>query len=509
MSHLKSLVAKTRDFLFFLFTRYIRKKKGKQKMAQKENLKNNATRENTAREQAAHPENKMGVMQIDKLLISMSLPMMISMLVQALYNIVDSIFVSQINEYALRAVSLAFPIQTLMIAVSVGTAVGMNAFLSKTLGEKDFKKANTIAENGIFIEAVSYIVFALIGIFGSAPFFASQTSIPEVREYGTTYLTICCVAGIGIFMQTTFERLLQSTGRTIYAMITQGAGAIINLILDPVLIFGLLGFPKLGVAGAAIATVAGQMVAAVLAVIFNLKVNKEIRISFKGFRPNGALIGSIYKVGVPSIVMQAIGSVMTYGMNLILEAFGAAQTVFGIYFKLQSFIFMPVFGLNNGMVPIIAYNYGAGSRERVVKTMKSSVRYAVGIMLVGLLIMELFPGTLIGFFNATDELLAIGVPALRTICLSFCFAGYCIVVGSVFQALGNGVYSMIVSIARQLCVLLPVAYLLSLSGNVNLIWWAFPIAELASVGMTTFFLKRINRNIISHIGETLQETEMD
>ena len=251
------------------------------------------------------------------------------------------------------------------------------------------------------------------------------------------------------------------------------------------------------------------MVAAVLAVIFNLKVNKEIRISFKGFRPNGALIGSIYKVGVPSIVMQAIGSVMTYGMNLILEAFGAAQTVFGIYFKLQSFIFMPVFGLNNGMVPIIAYNYGAGSRERVVKTMKSSVRYAVGIMLVGLLIMELFPGTLIGFFNATDELLVIGVPALRTICLSFCFAGYCIVVGSVFQALGNGVYSMIVSIARQLCVLLPVAYLLSLSGNVNLIWWAFPIAELVSVGMTTFFLKRINCNIISHIGETLQETEMD
>ena len=330
-----------------------------------------------------------------------------------------------------------------------------------------------------------------------------------MREYGTTYLTICCVAGIGIFMQTTFERLLQSTGRTIYAMITQGAGAIINLILDPVLIFGLLGFPKLGVAGAAIATVAGQMVAAVLAVIFNLKVNKEIRISFKGFRPNGALIGSIYKVGVPSIVMQAIGSVMTYGMNLILEVFGAAQTVFGIYFKLQSFIFMPVFGLNNGMVPIIAYNYGAGSRDRVVKTMKSSVRYAVGIMLVGLLIMELFPGTLIGFFNATDELLVIGVPALRTICLSFCFAGYCIVVGSVFQALGNGVYSMIVSIARQLCVLLPVAYLLSLSGNVNLIWWAFPIAELASVGMTTFFLKRINRNIISHIGETLQGTEMD
>lgn len=452
------------------------------------------------KEKTEQKENKMGYMQIDKLLISMSLPMMISMLVQALYNIVDSIFVSRINEYALRAVSLAFPIQTLMIAVAVGTAVGMNAFLSRTLGEKEFERANIIAENGIFIELVSYLVFAVIGIFVSRPFFASQTSIPEVQEYGTIYMTICCVAGIGIFMQTTFERLLQSTGRTFYAMITQGAGAVINLILDPILIFGLFGFPKMGVAGAATATVVGQIVAAVLAILFNLKVNREIHISFKGFRPNPGLIGHIYKVGVPSIVMQAIGSVMTYGMNLILEAFGAAQTVFGVYFKLQSFIFMPVFGLNNGMVPIIAYNYGAGSRERVVKAMKSSIRYAIGIMLCGLLVMELIPDKLIQLFDSTGELLAIGVPALRIICLSFCFAGYCIVVGSVFQALGNGVYSMVVSIARQLCVLLPVAYLLSLSGNVNLIWWAFPIAELVSVAMTTFFLSRINKNVIRHIG---------
>lgn len=446
-------------------------------------------------------ENKMGVMPIDKLLITMSLPMMISMLVQALYNIVDSIFVSHINEYALRAVSLAFPIQSLMIAVAVGTAVGINAFLSRTLGEKEFEKANAIAVNGIFIELISYIVFALIGIFASRPFFSSQTAIPEVRDYGTTYLTVCCVAGIGIFMQTVFERLLQSTGKTFYAMITQGAGAIINLILDPILIFGLFGFPKMGVAGAAAATVIGQIVAACMAVFFNLKVNKELHVSFIGFRPDGKLIGQIYKVGIPSIVMQAIGSVMTYGMNLILEAFGAAQTVFGVYFKLQSFIFMPVFGLNNGMVPIIAYNYGADKRERVVKTMKSSIRYAVGIMLMGLLVMEVIPARLIGLFNATPELLEIGAPALRIICLSFCFAGYCIVVGSVFQALGNGVYSMIVSIARQLCVLLPVAYLLSLSGNVNLIWWSFPIAELVSVGMSTFFLRRIYKKVICHIGE--------
>lgn len=454
-------------------------------------------------ETAGRQENKMGVMPVDRLLISMSLPMMISMLVQALYNIVDSIFVSRVSEYALRAVSLAFPIQSLMIAVSVGTAVGLNSFLSKTLGEREYEKANTIAVNGIFVEAVSYVVFALVGLFASRTFFTSLTSIEQVRDYGTTYLTICCTASIGIFMQVTFERLLQSTGKTFFAMITQGTGAVINLVLDPILIFGYFGFPRMGVAGAAVATVVGQIAAAVMAIMFNLKVNREIRLSFKGFRPNGKLIANIYKVGVPSIIMQAIGSVMTYGMNLILESFGMAQTVFGIYFKLQSFIFMPVFGLNSGMVPIIAYNFGAGSRERVVKTMKSSIKYAVCIMFVGLVIMELFPGRLIGLFNAdaSEELLGIGIPALRIICLSFCFAGYSIVVGSVFQALGNAVYSMVVSIARQLCVLLPVAWLFSLSGKVDLIWFAFPIAELASLGMSTFFLIRVNRKIISHIGE--------
>lgn len=447
-------------------------------------------------------ENKMGVMSIDRLLITMSLPMMISMLVQALYNIVDSIFVSRIDEHALRAVSLAFPIQSLMIAVAVGTAVGINAFLSKTLGQKQYDKANTIAANGVFLETASALVFALVGIFVSRPFFLSQTDILQVQEYGVTYLTICCCAGFGIFLQICFERILQSTGKTIYTMITQGVGAVVNLILDPILIFGYFGLPEMGVAGAAAATVTGQIVAAVLAVFFNWKCNREIRLSLRGFRPDLQLIGQIYKVGAPSIVVQAIGSVMTYGMNLILAAFGAAQTVFGVYFKLQSFIFMPIFGLNNGMVPIIAYNYGAGHRERVIRTMKSSILFAVCIMLAGLLAMELFPAQLLGFFNATQELLDIGGPALRTICLSFCFAGYCIVVGSVFQALGNGVYSMVVSIARQLCVLLPVAYLLSLSGNVDLIWWAFPIAEFMSLGMSTYFLMKINRDIIRHIGET-------
>ncbi len=444
-------------------------------------------------------ENKMGVMPIGKLLISMSLPMMISMLVQALYNIVDSIFVAQVGEYAVRAISLAFPAQTLMIAVAVGTGVGINALLSKTLGQKDFDKANHIAANGIFIAIVCYILAALIGGFIAEPFMNSQTDVIEVRKYGISYLTICCVCSIGIFLQITFERLLQSTGKTLFTMITQGVGALINIILDPILIFGLFGAPRLEAAGAAIATVTGQIVAALLAIFFNLKFNPEIHIKFRGFSPNIHLIGQIYAVGAPSIIVQAIGSVMTYGMNLILSSFGIAQTVFGLYFKLQSFIFMPIFGLNNGMVPIIAYNYGAGHRDRVIQTLKSAIYYAVIIMLVGLVIMEVFPAQLLSMFNAKEELLAIGIPALRTICLSFIFAGYCIVVGSAFQALGNGIYSMIVSIARQLIVLLPVAYLLSLTKNVANIWWAFPIAELMSVAMSSYFLWRINKEVISKI----------
>ncbi len=444
-------------------------------------------------------ENKMGVMPVGKLLISMSLPMMISMLVQALYNIVDSIFVARVGEYAVRAVSLAFPAQTLMIAVAVGTAVGINALLSRTLGEQDFEKANEVAVNGVFVSLICYFVAALAGIFLTKIFIYSQTDVAQVRDYGVSYLTVCTVCSLGIFMQTCFERLLQSTGKTFYTMITQGTGALINIVLDPILIFGLFGAPRLEAAGAAVATVTGQIIAALLAVFFNLKCNDDVKLHFRGFRPNFRLIGQIYAVGAPSIVVQAIGSVMTYGMNLILSAFGIAQTVFGLYFKLQSFIFMPVFGLNNGMVPIIAYNYGAKKRERVIKTTKASIYFAVGIMLVGLIIMELFPAQLLKMFNATPELLAVGVPALRIICLSFMFAGYCIVVGSVFQALGNGIYSMIVSIARQLVVLLPVAYLLSLTGNVVNIWWSFPIAEIMSLVMSSYFLWRINREVIRQI----------
>ena len=447
-------------------------------------------------------ENKMGVMPVNRLLLGMSFPIMMSMLVQALYNIVDSIFVSRISENALTAVSLAFPIQQLMIAVGVGTAVGVNALLSRSLGEREFERANKVAKNGIFLAALSYIAFLFVGIFVSGPFFASQTKVEEILVYGEEYLTICCCASFGIIFQCMLERLLQATGKTFYTMIMQGVGAIINIILDPILIFGYFGFPAMGVAGAAWATVIGQVVGALLGVYFNLKCNHEINISMKGFKPEGKIIGMIYRVGLPSIIMQSIGSVMTYGMNLILVTFTETATaVFGIYFKLQSFIFMPVFGLNNGMVPIIAYNYGAGKRGRVLKTMKLSIFYAVSIMLAGLLVIELFPEVLLGLFDASESMLAIGVPALRIICLSFVFAGFCIVTGSVFQALGNGVYSMIVSITRQLVVLLPVAFLLSRLGNVDYVWWAFPIAELVSVSMTAFFLRRINKNIISHIGE--------
>lgn len=447
-------------------------------------------------------ENKMGVMPENKLLMTMSLPMMASMLVQALYNIVDSVFVSRINENALTAVSLAFPVQSLMIAVSVGTAVGVNALLSKTLGEKDYKKAQEVANNAVFLAAVCYVLFFLIGVFAVRPFYISQTRDTEIVEFGIQYLTIVCVGSAGIFMQTMFERLLQSTGKTFYTMITQGTGALVNIILDPVLIFGLGPFPEMKVAGAAAATIIGQLVAGILAVVFNKKFNEYITIRVKNIRPKAAVIGQIYAVGAPSIVVQAIGSVMTYGMNLILIAFTSTATaVFGVYFKLQSFIFMPVFGLNNGMVPIIAYNYGARQKERVIKVIKLSIMYAVGIMAVGLLLMQAVPEQLLLLFDASDVMIDIGVPALRTISLSFLFAGFCIVCGSVFQALGNGVYSMVVSVARQLGVLLPAAYLLSKLGEAGYVWWAFPIAEIASLALSGVFLVRVYRKVIKHIGE--------
>lgn len=440
-------------------------------------------------------ENKMGIMPIPKLLITMSLPMIISMLVQALYNIVDSMFVAQLNEDALTAVSLAFPVQNLMIAVAAGTGVGINALLSKSLGEKKYDIANKIAQNGLLLAILSSLVFAIAGIFGSRAFFAVQTDDAQIIEYGTQYMSVISIVSIGVFLQITFERLLQSTGKTIFNMITQGLGAVINIILDPILIFGWFGLPKMGVTGAAVATVIGQVIAAMLGWFFNQKYNKEIHVIFKGFIPSKETIGNIYKIGVPSIIMQSIGSLTTFGMNNILLMFSTtAATVFGVYFKLQSFVFMPVFGLTNGMIPIVAYNYGAQNKKRIYQTMKLSVMIAVSIMLIGVVIFQLFPQTLLGLFEASDHMLAIGVPALRTISLCFVFAGFSIIASSVFQALGNGVYSMLISIARQIVVILPVAFIFAKLFGLDMVWYAYPIAEVVSVIMCIFLLKRIIKN---------------
>lgn len=448
-------------------------------------------------------ENKMGTTPVNQLLVTMSLPMVVSMLVQALYNVVDSIFVSKINENALTAVSLAFPIQTLMIAAAGGTCVGINAVLSRSLGEKDYDKVNKSACNGIILMIISYFIFLIVGIFAVAPFYRSQTDDMEIVQYGIDYLTIVCCCSFGIFTQFTFEKLLQSTGKTFYTMITQGTGAVINIILDPVLIFGYAGMPAMGVKGAAVATVFGQIVAGILALYFNFAKNEEVKINRNGMKIDGEIIKQIYMIGIPSMIMQAIGSLMTYGMNRILISFTSTATaVFGVYYKLQSFVFMPIFGMNNGLVPILAYNYGAGKKERFMQAMKLGIMYAVAAMLIGLTVFQLIPATLLELFEASETMVAIGVPALRTISISYLFAGFCIICGTVFQALGCAVYSMIVSIARQLVVLLPAAYLLSLSGNLNYVWWAFPIAELMSLCMTIFFLLRINRKIISRIGLT-------
>lgn len=444
-------------------------------------------------------ENKMGTMPEGRLLLNMSLPMMLSMLVQAMYNVVDSIFVSRIGENALTAVSLAFPLQTLLIALGAGTGVGVNSLLSKALGEKDYEKANKAAMNGIFLFFISYLVSAFIGIVAVRPFYASQIKDApiEIMDMGVEYLTIVMVASFGLYAQFIFERLLQATGRTFFTMVSQMTGAIINIILDPILIFGYFGLPKMGVAGAAVATIAGQIVGGIIGFIYNIKKNDDITLSFKGFRPDGHIIGTIYKVGFPSIIMQSIGSIMTYGMNLILVGLSAtAAAVFGVYFKLQSFFFMPVFGLNNGIIPIVAYNYGAQKKHRMIRTIKWGMLIALCFLLVGFVVFETVPGTLLLLFDASENMLGIGIPALRIIAVHFLIAWFCIVAGSVFQAVGNGMYSLYVSVARQLVVLLPTAYILAKIGGLDLIWWSFPIAELMSCLISTICLTLTYKKVI-------------
>lgn len=444
-------------------------------------------------------ENKMGTMPLGRLLLVISLPMMISMLVQACYNVVDSIFVARISENALTAVSLAFPIQNLMISTAVGTGVGVNALLSMRLGQKDEKGVSDAAMNGILLYAITCVIFIILGVFLPRVYFESQTDNPEIIEYGVQYLSICMIVSVGLYGAILFERLLQSTGRTVLSMVSQLAGAFTNIIFDPLLIFGLAGFPKLGIAGAAWATVFGQIVGFAISFTLNIVKNKEIKFHVREFVPDIRVIGNIYKVGAPSILLGSIGSLLTYLINLILGSFTTtAIAVYGVYFKLQSFIFMPVFGLNNGIVPIVAYNYGARKKDRITRAIKLCALAAVAIMTVGLLIFEIFPSQLLSLFNASDEMKSIGIPALRRIALHFPVAAVCITLISVFQALGKGLMSMIVSFVRQIIVLLPAAYLLSLTGNVNNIWWAFIIAETASliasaIGMKSVYNKEIKR----------------
>ena len=449
-------------------------------------------------------ENKMGTMPVGKLIFNMSLPMMVSMLVQALYNIVDSIFVAKLSENALTAVSLAFPLQTLLIAVGAGTGVGMNALLSKSLGEKNFKKANDTAANAAVLYILSYILFLILGFSVVKPFYLSQigNADVEIMEMGIEYLSTVMIFSFGLFTQFFFERLLTSTGRTIFSMTSQLTGAVTNIILDPILIFGLFGAPKMGVTGAAIATVIGQCVAGIVAAACNHKYNHDVKLSFKGFKPDLKIIGTIYAVGVPSIIMQSIGSIMTYCMNRILIEFSSTATaVFGVYFKLQSFFFMPVFGLNNGITPIIAYNYGAKQRKRMIHTIKLSMAVAFCLTFVGFIAFEAIPQVLLGMFNSSQQLLEIGIPALRIIGIHFLIAWFCIVAGTVFQALGKAVFSMIVSIMRQLFVLVPAAYILAKVGGLHAVWWSFPIAEIISLAVSLTFLIRIYNTIIKKLPE--------
>ncbi len=443
-------------------------------------------------------ENKMGVMPVGKLLFTMSLPIMISMLVQALYNVVDSMFVARVSENALTALSIAFPIQNLMIAVSVGLGVGLNAVVSRALGAKDTKGVNRAATNGIMLMFICGLIFMLGGATLVRPYFEMQTDIEEIVTSGIDYTSIVMMGSMGVFMQILFERLLQSTGRTMLTMFSQGVGAIINIIFDPIFIFGYFGFPKMGVAGAAYATILGQWVAALLGLILNIRKNPEVSISMKGFKPHGATIRLILSIGIPSVVMQSIGSVMTFLMNQILIAFSStAVAVFGVYFKLQSFVFMPVFGLTNGTVPIVAYNFGARKGDRMKKTIQYSVYAAIAIMICGALIFQSIPDKLLMLFDASDEMLRVGVPALRIISLGFPLAGFGIGAGAVFQALGFSVYSMIISLIRQLVVLIPCAYLIGmLTGDVTGVWWAFVVAEVVSLTVSALYLRRVNRDVI-------------
>ena len=455
-------------------------------------------------------ENRMGYMPENKLLLSMSIPMMLSMLIQALYNIVDGLFVAGISpeQYELTAVNLAFPAQNLMIAVSVGVGVGINALISRNLGIGNQKKANKIAGQGLFLAIVSYFLFAIVGTAITRPYFELMTAdIAEnegkalVIEYGVKYLRICFLASFGLFAQVVHEKFMQSTGKTTLSMTTQIVGAVANIILDPIFIYGWIGLPKMGIAGAAYATVTGQIISAIVGIILQQKKNKEISFTVDDIKPDKKVIGEIFNIGLPSILMNSIGSFMTATFNKIIMPLSQyAVNVFGIYFKLQSFVFMPVFGFNNGMISIVSYNYGAGKKKRVLRTIKLGLIYAVSMMLFGFALFQIFPDVFLAMFNMSEEAInTVGIPALRTISISFIFAGFSIICSAVFQAFGFSLFSMFVSIGRQLVTLLPVAYLLALTGDVNNVWWAFPIAEVVCVALSVVFYIYIYKRKIKTI----------
>lgn len=451
-------------------------------------------------------QNKMGTAPVLPLIFSMALPAMFSMLVQALYNIVDSYFVAQVSEKGLAAVSLAFPLQNLLISFAVGTAVGVTSLISRRLGQGRQEEANSAAAHGILLAICTWVLFALYGAFFSTPFFQLFETDPEIIQMGSSYISICCVFSFGVFVEVTLEKTLQATGNMIWPMVFQLIGAVTNIILDPIMIFGLLGFPAMGVAGAAIATVTGQILAMVVAILVVTFRDHDIHITFRGFRPSGKIIKDIYIVGVPSIVMQSIGTVMTMALNGILSSFStAAYTVFGLYFKLQSFVFMPVFGLNQGLLPILGYNYGSRNKKRMMSAFRSGCVIALVIMAAGMIVFLAFPQWLLGIFNASQELLDIGIPALRIICTCFLFAALGIVSSTLFQAVGRGIYSLIVSLMRQLVVLVPAAWLLAhFTHQVTAVWWAFPIAECFSLLISLVLFLRLYRREIRNL-ETVKE----
>lgn len=446
----------------------------------------------------------------NKLLLSMSIPMMLSMLIQALYNIVDGLFVAGISpeQYELTAVNLAFPAQNLMIAVSVGAGVGINALISRNLGIGNREKANKIAGQGLLLAILSYILFATIGVALVRPYFnlmaadiTAEAGKTQVIEMGVQYLRICFIASFGIFCQVVHEKYMQSTGKTLLSMTIQTVGALLNIALDPILINGWFGLPAMGIAGAAYATVIGQIVSAAVGVYLQHRKNKEIILKAKNVKPDIKIISEILKIGFPSILMNSIGSFMTASFNKIIMSLSQyAVNVFGIYFKLQSFVFMPVFGFNNGMISIVSYNYGARKKKRVIRTIKLGLVYAVSMMLLGFALFQIFPKTFLSMFNLSQEAInTVGIPALRTISISFIFAGFSIICSAVFQAFGYSLFSMFVSIGRQLVTLLPVAYLLSLTGDVNNVWWSYPIAEIVCVILSVIFYIHIYKKKIKTI----------